>query len=92
LRHRTDRQKDLEILILRQQLRIVPRLHPAAPRLSPWEKLSLTVLAVKLSALGRGGRSKLDEVMLLFQPQTVLKWHRELVRRKWSFVQQHKAG
>ena len=25
--------------------------------------------------------------MLLFKPETVLKWHRELVRRKWSFQQ-----
>jgi hypothetical protein len=92
LRRRTERQKDLEILILRQQLRIMQRLHPAAPRISPCEKLGLAVLAAKLSSPGRDGKSKLDEVILLFKPQTVLNWHRELVRRKWSFVQQRKPG
>ncbi len=89
---RTDRQKDLEILILRHQLRVMQRLHPALPHLSLWEKLGLAVLAAKLSSLGREGKSKLDEVVLLFKPETVLKWHRELVRRKWSFDQQRRTG
>jgi hypothetical protein len=90
LPRRTVRQKDLEILILRQQLRIMQRLHPTAPRISPWEKLGLALLAAKLAGLGPGGKSKLNEVMLLFKPQTVLNWHRDLVRHKWS-MQQRKA-
>ena len=28
--------------------------------------------------------------MRLFQPETVLKWHRELVRRKWTYAQHAK--
>ena len=32
-----------------------------------------------------------DGVFQIFQPETVFKWHRELVRRKWTFVR-HKAG
>ncbi len=32
--HRTDRDKDLEILLLRQQLRILQRKHPHPPRIS----------------------------------------------------------
>jgi hypothetical protein len=31
------------------------------------------------------GRERLNDVMLLFKPETVLKWHRELVRMKWTF-------
>jgi len=31
------------------------------------------------------GYGRLNEVMLLFKTETVLKWHRELVRRKWTF-------
>jgi predicted cupin superfamily sugar epimerase len=30
-------------------------------------------------------RTQLSQVVLLFKPDTVLKWHRELVRRKWTF-------
>jgi hypothetical protein len=36
----SEREKDLEILLLRQQLRIVERKQRRPPRLSPWEKLS----------------------------------------------------
>src|SRR4051794_39101318 len=82
---RTYRQKDLEILVLRQQLRILQRHHPATPHLSRWEKLGLAVLAAKFTALGCGAKTKLNRVLLLFKPDTVLKWHRELVRRKWTY-------
>lgn len=34
----------------------------------------------------------LDEVILLFKPYTVLRWHRELVRRKWTFQQDNPIG
>ncbi|MGI8933068.1 MAG: hypothetical protein ACR2FS_03250, partial [Phormidesmis sp.] len=40
------------------------------------------------SALGQRAKVKLDGVLLLFKPATVLGWHRELVRRKWTFKQQ----
>jgi hypothetical protein len=30
--------------------------------------------------------------MLLFKPETVLKWHRELVKRKWTFQQTKRHG
>jgi putative transposase len=82
---RSDREKDLEILLLRQQLRMLQRKHPHPPRLSRWEKLGLAVLAAKLRALSSGARTRLDQVVLLFKPATLLKWHRELVRRKWTF-------
>jgi putative transposase len=32
----------------------------------------------------------LDLFMLLFQPEMLLRWHRELVRKKWTFQQQNK--
>jgi hypothetical protein len=28
----------------------------------------------------------------IFQPATVLKWHRELVRRKWTYARRRKGG
>ena len=39
----SERENTLEILLLRQQLRILQRTQPRAPRLSWWEKLPLTL-------------------------------------------------
>ncbi len=82
---RSERHKNLQILLLRQQLRIMQRQHPQKPNVSRLEKLTLTVLAAKLTAPARDAKAKLDGVLLLFKPDTVLKWHRELVRYKWTF-------
>ncbi len=91
-KRRSAQQKDLEILLLRQQLRILQRHHLTAPRLSRWEQLGLAVLAAKFTGLGRGAKAKLNEVLLLFKPDTVLKWPRELVRRKWTFNHRPTCG
>src|SRR5712692_2032970 len=76
----SEREKTIEVLLLRQQLRILERKQRCPPRVSRWEKLTLAVLSARLK-----GHSRLNEVMLVFKPETVLKWHRELVRRKWTF-------
>src|SRR5438874_11385594 len=86
LRGQSEREKDIEILLLRQQLRIVERKQSRPRRLSRWEKLSLAVLTARLKAVTSGGRDRLRQVMRFFQPETVLKWHRELVRRKWTYA------
>ena len=89
---RGDRDKELEILLLRQQLRILQRKQPCAPRISRWEKLTLVVLAGKLTRLTAGTRTRLGEVVLLFKPDTLLQWHRDLVRRKWTFTRYASVG
>jgi putative transposase len=85
---RSEHRKDLQILLLRHQLRILQRQHPQKPNVSRLEKFTLAVLASKLTRPGRGVKAKLGEALLLFKPDTVLKWHRELVRRKWTFKRQ----
>jgi transposase InsO family protein len=92
INRRSERHKDLQILLLRQQLRILQRRHPQTPRVSPWEKLTLAVLASKLNRVGRHSKTKLDKVLFLFKPNTVLRWHRDLVRRKWKFTERRKLG
>ncbi len=72
---RADCDKDLEILLLRHQLRVLQRQRPRSPRLSRWEKLTLAVLTAKLSRLTAGPRARLDQVQLLVKPETVLRWH-----------------
>ncbi len=82
---RAEQAKDLEIALLRHQLRLLQRRAPGLPRLSRWEKLTFAVLAAKLSRLTTGSRARLARAVLLVRPGTVLKWHRELVRHKWTY-------
>jgi hypothetical protein len=81
---RTDRDKDdkdVEIPLLRHQLRLLQREHPRPPRLSRWEKLTLALLTAKLRHLTAGPSARQDQILLLFKPGIVPPWHRELVRR-----------
>jgi len=89
---RAEQAKDLEIALLRHQLRLLQRRSPRPPRLSRWEKLTFAVLATKRSRLTTGPRGRLARAILLVQPETVLKWHRELVRRKWTYRRRQAGG
>ena len=81
----SDQRKEVEILLLRRQLAILQRTQARPPRLTRVEKLTLAVLAHRLVRLCGGARARLDACLLLFRPDTVLRWHRDLVRRKWTF-------
>src|SRR4051794_26242853 len=76
----SDQEKDLQILLLRHQLAIAARKLKQPVRVSRAEKLTLVVLAVRLRAVTGRPIKQLDDVIRLFQPETVFKWHRELVR------------
>jgi putative transposase len=78
-------EKDLEIILLRQQVRILQRKAPSSPRISKPEKLILTALSYKMKQTTAGFRNCLHRCFFLFKPETLLKWHRELVKRKWTF-------
>jgi hypothetical protein len=84
--------EDLEILLLHQQLVILHRQLSQPVCRSRLEKLMLAVVIVKLKAMTKQSTSQLREVLRLLQPETVLKWHRELVRRKWTLRQGHRGG
>ncbi len=87
-----DRDKDLQILVLRHQLRLAQRQRPRPLRLTRGEKLTLAVLAAALARLTADPRDRLDQYLLLFKPDTILKWHRELVRRKWTYRRRCAGG
>ena len=72
-------------------MRLLQRQRPQ-PRLTRWEQLTLAVLATKLARLTAGPRSRLEHAILLFKPETVLRWHRDLVRRKWTVRRPHAGG
>ncbi len=84
--------KDLQILVLRHQARLLQRQRPRPPRLTRGEKLTLAVLTTALARLTAGPRCQLDQYLLLCKPETILKWHRELVRRKWTYPRTHRGG
>jgi hypothetical protein len=52
----------------------------------------LATLLDKYSRFKDGARQHLQRVMLIFKPDTVLRWHRAMVRRKWTFKRQGKPG
>lgn len=90
--HLSNHEKDVQILLLRQQIRILQRRQAQPPRLCRWEKSVLAVLTVRLKSLTQEAGKRLDETMLLFKPDTVLRWHRKLVRRKWTYQRRGLPG
>lgn len=85
-------EKDLEILILRQQVRILQRKTKTPLQISDPERMVLATLLDRYCKFKDGTRQHLNRVMLIFKPDTVLRWHRELVRRKWTFKRRGKPG
>jgi len=73
----TDREKDVEILALRHQLAVLHRqLGDQRPRLRPEDRALLAAL------LGPVARATLRRIQLLVSPDTVLRWHRDLMKRR----------
>jgi hypothetical protein len=85
-------EKDLQTALLRLQLCILERKTKTKPRLSRPEKRMLVALMTRLQLQTRQWQQRVREVALLVQPETILKWHRELVRRKWTFGQPNRGG
>jgi len=85
-------QKDLEIALLRQQLRVLERRVQAQVRCTRPKKVMLVALVNRVNWKHRAIQDYLRSCLLLIKPKTVLKWHRELVRRKWTFQRAASGG
>ncbi|MBK8033672.1 MAG: hypothetical protein IPK17_30070 [Chloroflexi bacterium] len=85
-------EKDLQIALLHQQLRALERKTNTKSRLSSPEKLMIVALVTRLQRQTRQWQQRVREALVLVQPDTVLKWHRELVRRKWTFQHPNRGG
>ncbi len=85
-------EKDIEILVLRQQLSILQRKLNHPIRASRVEKMTLAVLTAKILQISNRSTNQLQGIIRIFQPETVLGWHRELVRRKWTYPNKNKGG
>jgi transposase InsO family protein len=88
----SESDQDLEILILRHQLNIVARKQQKPIKPTRTEKLILAVLVHRLKRHTLRSTQQLREIVRIFQPATVLRWHRELVRRKWTYARRNKGG
>lgn len=77
LGRKTEQEKDLEILLL---------------RVSRAEKLTLAILTTKLKSIANRTTSQLHKVIRICQPATVIRWHHEVVRLKWTYRRKSKGG
>ena len=66
----------IEVIAIRQQVRMYRRQAQRAPRLTRWDKVVLAAIIASDRALARA--------VVIVQPETVLRWHREIVQRRWT--------
>jgi hypothetical protein len=74
---------DVEVVVLRHQLRVLRR-EVGRPRLRRRDRLLMAAISRTLP------RARWSS--LVISPNTLLRWHRELVRRKWTFRRASPAG
>ena len=81
-REDNDAAREIEVLVLRHQLRVLAR-----GRSMPLQRRDRVLLA---AASGLLRQDRWHSVPV--SAQTLLRWHRELVRRKWSYRRKQRAG
>ena len=68
-----------QVLILQRQL-------GKRPSLVPIERLALVLSSLLL------GKAKLAEALRIVKPETLVGWHRAIVRRHWRLLSRRKPG
>ena len=76
LSRREEAWKTAEILILRHQLAVLQRRQPGRPKLN-WADRALLV-----TLLGVIPKARRPGLRLLVTPDTILRWHRDIIRRR----------
>jgi putative transposase len=70
--------KTAEILILRHQIGVLQRRQPRRPKLDWADRALLATL------LGLIPKARRQGLRLLVTPDTIVRWHRDIVRRRWA--------
>src|SRR5690348_16830331 len=78
LSRREEMWKTAEILILRHQLSVLQRRQPRRPKLDWADRALLAAL------LGVIPKARCQGLRLLITPDTIVRWHRDIVRRRWA--------
>jgi transposase len=78
LSQREETWKTAEILILRHQLAVLQQRQARRPNLNWADRVLLATLLSVIPKARRHG------MRLLVTPDTILRWHRDLVRRRWA--------
>jgi putative transposase len=73
---RATSSKDIELLVLRHEVAVLRRTNPK-PRLDWADRAVFAALIRRLPVVLRGHR--------LITPATVLRWHRHLMTKKWTY-------
>ena len=74
---------DVEVVVLRHQLKVLKR-QVSKPRLRRRDRLFMAAISRMLP------RARWSSFVV--SPQTLLRWHRELVRRKWTYARRSAGG
>ena len=78
LSRREEMWKTAEILILRHQLSVLQRRQPQRPNLDWADRALLAAL------LGVTPKARHQGLRLLITPDTIVRWHRDIGRRRWA--------
>ena len=80
---RPTNEMDIELLVLRHEVKVLQR-QAKHPRL---HRLDRILLAAASLAMPRDRRSS-----FVVRPETLLRWHRELIRKKWTYKRSGRPG
>ena len=73
-------------------MNILQRKHDQTVKPDRVDKLILSVLAARFKLISGPSTTRLRRIIHIFQVETVLRWHRELVRKKWTYRHKNKGG
>jgi hypothetical protein len=74
------------VLALYNQVLVLQRQLGKRPSLVPIERLALVLSSLLL------GKEKLREALLIVKPETLVGWHRAIVRRHWRLLSKRRPG
>jgi putative transposase len=82
---RSDLSKDVELLVLRHENQVLRRQAGGRPRWDHADRLWLTALSRLVNRRRWSG-------IFPVSPATILRWHRDLVARKWTYTDRRRPG
>jgi transposase InsO family protein len=74
------------VVALYQQVLVLQRHVGKRPSLVKGERLALVLSGLLV------GKQKLAEALMIVKPETLVRWHRAIVRRHWSLLSRRKPG